>query len=1156
MFQLDEKGVIVSVDGNGLALIERTPEDLIGKSLLDTYQEVPAIINAVQKALNGEMAEVTGWTHARFFNLQLLPIRSNNAVVGVAGFALDETSTILDASSSSDINGKDQDDGDSWFYSCFLELPEAMMLVRNGRVVLCNDAAQKLFQYPKQIAPVGSRIVELIHQWASTNTVEKYRKTLTLEEIEAIVDDAEQGNTRQFEQDGLLDDNIIAVKTTIYPIRFRGIPHLLFFSQNITSYLDAQRQEAFVNNLFDVIQDGIMYIDRNMRIKQKNKTISKMFPNANLEKLHCYSMLRNRETVCHNCPALQTLHDGFEHSVVEYLESGYWVKTTSLPIYNVNSDEIIGTLLLLRDFTEQHQQIITLEQREKVFAAVMNSSNDGILTRSDVPNGNKYNSRFIEMFDGHCDAQTIESSKAIDEIFQQIAENADELLYAYQQLMQTLQPQEGVLRMHNGKVYEWQALTVNTGLGLSGQTRIWKFHDITEIHRKAAIINQQKEDYRLLFESMPNGMLLADVIRGVHGEPINYIITDINPSLAILINKLPSELVGSSVLEQFKTLRVLSHNFGTHWWKGLDDASFGRSGTFHVYISDIESPYHELFIFRTQKNQIGILQYDETARIRSEQSFRAMQAAIDHLSEPVFWLDMDGTICYANEAFLQSLKYDSHNSSQDKLFPAHPVGAKIWQFDTKSSPEMYTNWILMLQREGTIHFETVIRNYDNGTFKVIATCDFLEYEGKQFVIACYHDLSKQIHQIEMEQTARVKSQFLTNMSHELRTPLHGIAGCVDLLLNTELDEKQRETAELIRISEQHLLSIVNAILSFSYLEKGHPELQIAEFDLPQLIDNVMKIISVQMRNRDLELSCLFATNIPQYVYGDGDKLRQVLMALLSNGLKFTTKGSIKLTVAIESWDTKSGAIEYVIRFTVLDTGIGISQEKLSNLFQSFSQLDISFSKEYGGIGMGLALSHQLIRIMGGQINVESQENVGSKFWFTTPLLCKERDLSTSSQNFIYNKMSTAIDGVNDVIDLSGGDDNNVENNLTEQSNESEKLLSTHIGNKIDEASDDNITGAMILVAEDNRVNQIIVSEILSRADFKYEIARNGLEAVEFFSAKSFSLILMDCQMPVMDGFEATQKIRELEESKQLKKRIPIIALTANAMPDDVERCLG
>jgi signal transduction histidine kinase len=447
------------------------------------------------------------------------------------------------------------------------------------------------------------------------------------------------------------------------------------------------------------------------------------------------------------------------------------------------------------------------------------------------------------------------------------------------------------------------------------------------------------------------------------------------------------------------TIQILSHNFGSHWWKGLDEASFGKSGTFHICFPEIDSPYHEIVVFRTQKDQIGILQYDETARILSEQSFRAMQVAVDHLSEPVLWLDMDGTICYGNEALLRSLKYDSRNMLKNKSLPPHPVGAKIWDFDTQNTQIKFTEWVANLRKEENVHFETVMRNYENTVFPVVVTCDFLEYGGKPFIVACYHDLTEQIHQIEVEQTARVKSQFLTNMSHELRTPLHGITGCIDLLLNTELNTKQRETAELIRFSGQHLLSIVNDILSFSYLEKENPDLRISEFDLPELIENVMKISAVQIYYQNLELSCLFTTDIPQHINGDVNKLRQVLMALLNNGLKFTQKGNVKLTVALESRQKTKEDDECVLRFTVSDTGIGIPQNQLNHLFQSFSQLDISFTKEYGGIGMGLALSHQLIRLMKGQIGVESQEHVGSTFWFTIPFTCKKNVFSVPSRIF-------------------------------------------------------------------------------------------------------------------------------------------------------------
>jgi PAS domain-containing protein len=561
MFQFDTNGIVISVEGNSFSLIGRKPEELIGKSLFEVYKEVPSIIDAIHKALSGELSEVTDWLHSRFFNIQLLPIRNENTVIGVAGFALDETPKILDLSNVKE----NEQDNDSWFYSCFLELPEAMQLVRDGRIVLCNDMAQKLFQYSERDIPVGDRIAECIHQWASK--IEKYRKNLTLEEIEAIINDAEQGNTRQFEQDGILPDgNVLAVRTTIYPLRFKGIPHLLFFSQNITLFLEAQRQEAFINNLFNSIQDGIIYIDRNMKVQRFNNVFFKMFPNADFEKSCCYNIFRGKENVCDDCPALQTFQDGLEHSLSEHLDSDRWVETTSFPIYDNDSEKIIGAILLLHDVTEQHHQSALLEQREKIFAAVINSSNDGILTRSDIDNGSTYNPRFVEMFDGNIDTHVTESITSAYKRLKQLAVNADEIVRAQEQLLQTLEPQKGTLRLRDGRVYEWRVIAVNTGIGTTGQTRIWKFHDVTEIHRNTEIIHHQKEEYRLLFESMTNGMLLADVIRGVHGEPINYIIADINPSFAAITNKLPSELIGCSILGPFRYYLIISVVIGGKVW--------------------------------------------------------------------------------------------------------------------------------------------------------------------------------------------------------------------------------------------------------------------------------------------------------------------------------------------------------------------------------------------------------------------------------------------------------------------------------------------------------------------------------------------------------------------------------------------------------------
>ncbi|MDR1962219.1 MAG: response regulator [Planctomycetaceae bacterium] len=1157
VFRLDTNGVIVSIEGNGYHLIERTHEQLINKSFFEVYKNVPPITTAVQKALGGEAAEVSEWSHARFFNFQLLPIRDENTVTGVAGIAIDETSKILDP-----INSKENEqESDSWFYNCFLEIPEAMQLVLNGRVVFSNKAAQQLFHYSDPNIPVGVTIAELIQKWASQ--VEKYRKYLTLKEIEEIIKGAEQGKTCQFEQDGLLPDgSILAIRTTIYPLRFKGIPHLLFFSQDVTAFLEAQRQEAFVEDLFSSLQDGVLYIDSKMKIRRVNSNLIKMFPKADFTDIQnrpCYEILRGRTEPCDDCAIQKTMQDGQKHSRTEYWEDiDRWIETSSFPIYDRHSNEMTGIIQFIQDVTDQHYYMELLEERKKIFAAVMNSSNDGILARSDGPDGYRYNSRLLEMFDGDVSMLTMESSKISRKLLNEIAFNEDEIFEAQQRLRETSEQQEGTLYLRNGRIYEWRGVAVRTGVGDSGQTRIWKFHDITEVRRAAQIIQQQKEQYQLLFESMTNGIMIVDVIRDENGQPIDYIIVNVNQAYVENLKTARSDLIGQSLLKLLPQLQVLSHDYGEHWWTGLDEASFGKSGIFHVYIPGIENPYHEVVAFRTQKDQVGILQYSETDRVLAEQTLRTMQVAIEHLSEPVLWLDETGTLIYANDAVAASLNYDPNKlaSYQERSKPSHPLGAKIWNFDTQHTEKSYSEWFNQLQKNQTIRFETIMLDFDDKKFPIMATCDFLEYNGKRMLVACYHDLSERMQRVEAEQASLVKSRFLAHMSHELRTPLNGIIGIIEILLNTKLSEKQRKNMELAQISGHHLLNIVNDILDFSQLEAGRLELKLSEFDLPELIENTTKTLTSQIQDRHLKFDCLFSTDIPRHVVGDSDRLRKVLMAFLNNGLKFTKEGNVKLAVSLESWKEQKGIANCVVRFTVTDTGIGIPQDRLHLLFHSFSQVDVSFTKEYGGIGMGLAIAHQLVRLMGGDIGVESQENIGSKFWFTVPFVSKKNDWH--ARNILQlNHSETIMQPTTQPVVAEHAKETNdseeVQNEIDDQEPmelQQEKWTSEGGGGNTGKTEEH-----LILVVEDNRINQIVVSEILTQAGFRFEVAVNGAKAVEAFSDKHFSLILMDCQMPVMDGFEATQKIRNLE-SERAAARTPIIALTANTAPSDEEHCIN
>ena len=355
-----------------------------------------------------------------------------------------------------------------------------------------------------------------------------------------------------------------------------------------------------------------------------------------------------------------------------------------------------------------------------------------------------------------------------------------------------------------------------------------------------------------------------------------------------------------------------------------------------------------------------------------------------------------------------------------------------------------------------------------------------------------------------ENALKYKSEFLANMSHEIRTPINGIIGMSEFLAQTDLSPKQDEFVRIIRSSANSLLNLINDILDFSKLEAGRVELEHIDFDLHELITDTVKSIEFKAREKNLWVKHDIDPKIPQAANGDPTRIRQVLLNLLSNAIKFTTQGGISVKSSLiaeaDNFDR--------IRFDVIDTGIGISEEGRKKLFKSFSQVDASTTRTYGGTGLGLAISKSLAEMMEGEINVESEPGKGSDFWFSAKL--------QKSDPEILKKKST-----NEFIYMSA---------------ESPKLK--------------------ILLAEDNIVNQKVAMIHFQSLGHEVEVAKNGKIAVEMFESKNYDVIFMDVQMPEMDGFEATQAIREIEKNSGNNTKIPIIAMTANAMQGDKERCLA
>ncbi len=532
--------------------------------------------------------------------------------------------------------------------------------------------------------------------------------------------------------------------------------------------------------------------------------------------------------------------------------------------------------------------------------------------------------------------------------------------------------------------------------------------------------------------------------------------------------------------------------------------------------------------------------------------------------------------------------------------------------------------------------------------------DTIDLDGEKYLLCNSRDLSERYRAVEAEQASRAKSEFLATISHEIRTPLNGVIGFSDLLIASDLPPKQMEFVRLIKESGKSLLYLINDVLDFSKIEAGKMEIEHQPFSIYETVESVFGILGARAEEGGLELCGVFDPKIPQTVVGDAGRVRQVLLNLVSNAIKFTETGGVKVRVSLDTKsvftveDRSDFADRFCnIRVDVIDTGIGIPDERKYRLFQSFSQVDSSSSRKYGGTGLGLAITLRLVQLMGGTIDFHSVSEEGSCFWFVLPLETPTQTQRRAPENIyrglpLVRNCRVAVVASNEMereslaeqlsiwgMDVDSYRDGEeaaaaldraeqpyrlfVVDREQEQFTErpdlrdvaviyiqsmkgnaggheelgsrpfrrylvkpvynthlwesilvlltgAENSLESHHGKAVFKSEavesfpESESTSLPILVAEDNRVNQIVIREILTNAGYSCEIVENGFKATEAVFAKDFGLLLMDCQMPEMDGFAATVAIRK-RESQLGRACIPIIALTANAMQGDEQKCL-
>jgi len=612
--------------------------------------------------------------------------------------------------------------------------------------------------------------------------------------------------------------------------------------------------------------------------------------------------------------------------------------------------------------------------------------------------------------------------------------------------------------------------------------------------------------YSSLFRTMNSGFTYCKVITNNTDEMEDFIVLETNEAFGKITGIKKDVMVGQ---KSTTVLQMLGEDVDLWMDTFKEVANLGCTRKVETYLRALDK-WLSILIYRPQVDHFAVIIDDISERRESEmllqQSYDEKAALLASIPAFVFIKDVDSKYIYGNQKILDMLEIEHKDL----------VGKTDFDIFPKELAESYTtiDRRVMELDKPIVNEEENVQGVDGKSIYTYTTKvplhdskgNVIGTVGTAFDISALKEVEAELLEAKQhaEDANREKTRFLANMSHEIRTPMNGIIGMTNLISKTQLNRKQEEYLSILKEASETLLEIINDVLDISKIEAGKIEIENSTFDFSKVVSSVFQMFTFRAIEKNIETTYHFDENVPEYLSGDSARLKQVLRNLLSNALKFTDKGKMILKIGLVVKDSE----KVIVEMTVEDSGIGISNENIEKIFGSFTQSDISTTRKYGGTGLGLNITKNLVDLMGGSIDVESVVGEGSKFSVVIPF------------------------------------HNADENEIMKLHDKQKSFLQTSNRVKLD---------IKVLVAEDNYINQIYVTELLKMYVNTYTVVGNGIEVINKYQEEYFDCILMDIQMPIMDGVSATKEIRRLEKGSE--KRIPIIALTASALTNEVNKFL-